>query len=62
MKIQDWFIDKNYSYVEADSMKCTRPIVISETANAYLLLFETSVGAIRGWFPKSVCRKEAFDD
>lgn len=62
MKIQDWFIDKNYSYVEAESMKFTRPIVISETPNAYLLLFETSVGAIRGWFPKSVCRKEAFDD
>lgn len=62
MKIQDWFIDKNYNYVEADSMKCSRPIVIRETANAYLLLFETSFGEIRGWFPKSICRKEAFDD
>lgn len=38
MKIQDWFIDKNYNYVEAEFK------------------------SICGWFPKSVCRKEAFDD
>lgn len=62
MKVQDWFLEKNYSPADRNCMRFAKPIIKRETANAYYLIFETEFKSICGWFPKSVCRKEAFDD
>ncbi len=62
MKIDNWFLKKNYSQGERYAISLTDPIIKKETAKAYFLVFETEFGTIKGWFPKTVCKKEAFDD
>lgn len=60
MKIQEWFLKKNYSQGERYAISLTEPIISKETQKAYFLVFRTEFGTIKGWFPKSVCKNEAF--
>lgn len=61
MKIEEWFLKKNYSQGERYAIFLTDPIISKETQKAYFLVFKTEFGTIKGWFPKAVCKKECFD-
>lgn len=58
MTVAKWFLNKNYNMDDVYAMSTTDPKIERETEKAYLLVFKTDFGTIKGWFPKSVCTEE----